>query len=100
MRAVADLLLLQVDRELLHLAEEEAGERRAGVRRTPGRSREQVAEGERAGRRRRLDHVEPLPAQVAPRLEGVPPLQPGQRVGDSVTPVLKSVAVFGGDPSC
>ena len=45
--AVADLLLLQIDRELLHLAEQKAGERRARV----GDARqvgEEAAERERA----------------------------------------------------
>ena len=60
MRAVPDLVLLQVDRELLDLAEEKAGERRSGV----GDAREigeQAAEGERAGGRGRLDDVQRAP---------------------------------------
>ena len=59
-RALLDRRLLQIDRERLNLAEQEARERRARV----GDVRlvaEQVAERERAGRRRRLDDVRAAP---------------------------------------
>ena len=79
--AIADLLLLEVDRELLHLSEQEARERRARVRRAREIA-EQVAEGEGPGRRRRLQHIEALPPQVRTHLDRVPALQPGERVGD------------------
>ena len=74
-------VLLQVDRELLDLPEKKAGERRPGVG-GAGQIGEQVAEGERAGRRRRLDDVEPLPTQIGAHLDRVAALQPRQRVGN------------------
>ena len=42
LRAVSNLLLLQIDREVLHLAEQEARERRARCSATPGRSLQSV----------------------------------------------------------
>ena len=75
-------ILLQVDRELLHLPEQEAGQRRPGVRRCPRQVGEQVAEGERPGRRRRLHDVQTLPSQIRPELERVASLQPGERIGN------------------
>ena len=44
--------------------------------------------------------VEPLPAPVESHLHRVAALQPGERIGDLVTLVPKSDAVFIGDPSC
>ena len=80
-RAVPDLLLLQVDREQLHLPQQKAGERRARVRGSR-QIAEQVGERERPRRRGRLHDVQPLPPQVAAHLESVPALQPGERVGN------------------
>ena len=80
-RAVPDFTLLQIDREQLHLTQEKARERRARVRRAR-KIGEQAAEGERAGRRRRLDDVEALPAQIGAHLQRVPALEPGERVGN------------------
>ncbi len=77
MGPVANLLLLQVDRELLNLAQEKARERRAGIG-GAGKVGEQVAERERARRRWRLDHVEALPAQVRSHLQRMSSLQPRQ----------------------
>ena len=48
----------------------------------PGRSLPSVDEREGAGRRRRLKHVQSLPAIVEPHLQRVASLQPGERVGD------------------
>ena len=39
-------------------------------------------ERERAGRRRRLDDVQPLPPPIESHLERVAPFQPRQRIGD------------------
>src|SRR6185369_8583757 len=61
--AIADLFLLEVDRELLHLSQQEARERRPGVR-GAREIAEQVAEGERSRWRRRLQNVEALPPQI------------------------------------
>ena len=73
-------VLLQVDREGRDLAEQEACQRRTGVRhgRLIG---EQAGEGEDTRRRRRLDDVQPLPAQVAAELNHVPTLLPAERIG-------------------
>ena len=101
MRAVANLLLLQIDRELLHLAEQKAGERRARV-------------GARARRRsvnRLLKVNEPVgdggcttfsrsQRRSAPILIVCRPFSHVSVSAICVTLVLKSVAVFGGDPSC
>jgi hypothetical protein len=77
LRAIADLVLLQVNRELLFLPEQKAGERRACIRRAR-EIRQQIAEREHAGRRGGLQYVEALPSQIGARFDGVPPLQPRQ----------------------
>ncbi len=80
-RPLLDLLLLQIDREGLHLSEEETRQRRPG----PAGARLVAADGverERPGGGRRLDDVQALPAPVDAGLQEVAPLHPGQRVGD------------------
>ena len=57
-------------------------------------------ERERPGGRRRLDDVQPLPAPVEAGLDRVPARTQVSVSATSVTLVLKSDAVFGGDPSC
>ena len=81
MGALLNLLLLQIDREGLHLSEQEAREGVAGIR-DPWQVAADGAEDERAGRPRWLVHVEPLPAGIEPHLQGVTAFEPGQRVGD------------------
>src|SRR4029077_10297088 len=75
-----DLGLLEVDREGLHLPEEEAGERRASARDARQVAADRV-EGERPGGRWRLDDVESFPPPVPSRLDRVPRLDPRERVG-------------------
>ena len=74
-----DLGVLQIDGERLDLSEQEAGQRRAAVGR-PWQIAPQLVERERAGRRRRLNHVQPLPPPVESCLDRVAPLHPRQRV--------------------
>ena len=99
LRTIPDLVFLQVDRELLHLSEQKAGERRARVA-VPGRSvnrllnvNEPVGEGgwttlSRAQRR------------SAPILIVWRPFNHVSVSAIAVTLVPKSVAVLAGDPSC
>ena len=53
-----------------------------------------------AGRRRRLDDVQALPAQSTPALIVCRPFTHVSVSAIWVTLVLKSVAVFAGEPSC
>ena len=99
-RAVPDLVLLQVDRELLHLAEQEAGERRAGVGDVPGRSVNRLLKvndpvGDGGCTTLSRSHRRSAPILIVCR-----PFSQVSESAISVTLVLKSDAVFGGDPSC
>ena len=77
---VANLPWLQIDRERLHLPEQEAGERRSRVRRSR-KIAEERAELVQTGRRWRLDDVQALPPQIEPRLDGVAAGDPCHRIG-------------------
>ena len=48
----------------------------------PGRSVKRVLKVKDAGRRRRLDDVQPFPSQIGAQLDRVPAFDPRQRVGD------------------
>ena len=73
--------VLQVDREVLDLPQEEARERRPGAGHA-GQIAADGVEGEGTCRRRRLDDVQSLPAPVEPHLQRVAAFHPGERVGD------------------
>src|SRR5260221_1480136 len=81
MSPVPDLRLLQVDRELLHLAQKKTGQRGSRVG-DSGKIREEIAEHERPCRRRRLHNVETLPPEVRAHLERMPSCQPCQGIGN------------------
>ena len=80
-RALLDVGLLKIDGKGLHLSEQEARERVAGAR-NAGQIAADGAEGKRSRRPWWLDHVQPLPSPVEPRLHGVAAFEPGERIGD------------------
>ena len=80
-RSFLNLLLLQIDRKTLHLSEQEARERRSGIAHAGQIAADRI-ERERTGRRRRLNHVQALPAPVQSHLQSVAPPQPCERVRD------------------
>src|SRR5262249_26274015 len=78
-RARTQDLLLNIDREGLYLSQQETRQgisvearQRRSDRRNRLRIRKQRAEAEVSRRRRRLNHVEPLPAKVDARFQRMP----------------------------